>query len=297
MYALMYGCRGDYPVALMARLLGVSRSGYYAWLDAGGPQDPLAGLKDAVMALWEGSDGRFGWRSVKAELPPEWAQASGYSVRKSMRELGIRGLQPRSRKRTTVQDPDAPARPDLVGRRFCPPVPTTVLCGDITYLRTGEGWLYLAAVVDLATRMVVGWCFSARMTAGICVAALDMAKRRGYVAGNAVFHSDRGSQYTSAELAGWAAANDVRLSVGRTGCCRDNAVAESLWASLKKETCHRRAFESREAAKVACIDWIERYYNRRRPHSAVGYRHPAELMEEFEERAARAFADEVSLAA
>ena len=233
-----------------------------------------------VAALWEGSGGAFGWRRVKAELPPEWSGASGYSVLKSMRELGLRGFRPRSSKRTTVSDPDAPARPDLVRRRFNPPVPTTVLCGDITYLRTGEGWPCLASVVDLSTRMVVGWSFSARMTADICVSALEMAKRRGYVAGGAIFHSDRGSQYTSAQLAAWASANGVRLSVGRTGCCRDNAVAESLWASLKKEMYHRRTFETREEAKVACIDWIERFYNRSRPHSAIGYRHPADLMAE-----------------
>ena len=269
---------------MTARLLGVSRSGHCSWLDAGGHADPLAGLKDVVEALWEDSGGTFGWRRVRAEPPPEWSGSSGYSVLKSMRELGISGHTPRSRKRTTVPDPDAPARPDLVRRRFRPPVPTAVLCGDITYLRTGEGWLYLASVVDLSTRMVVGWSFSARMTADICVSALEMAKRRGYVAGGAIFHSDRGSQYTSAQLAGWAAANDVRLSVGRTGCCRDNAVAESLWASLKKETCHRRTFESREAAKTACIDWIERFYNRARPHSAIGYRHPADLMSEFQDR-------------
>ena len=107
-----------------------------------------------------------------------------------MRELGLRGFRPRSSKRTTVSDPDAPARPDLVRRRSSPPVPTTVLCGDITYLRTGEGWPCLASVVDLSTRMVVGWSLSARMTADMCVSALEMAKRRGYVAGGAIFHSD-----------------------------------------------------------------------------------------------------------
>ncbi len=293
----MWAERGRYPVSMMARLLGVSRSGYYSWLDAGGHLDPLAGLKDVVAALWEGSGRTFGWRRVKAELPPEWSGASGYSVLKSMRELGLRGFRPRSSKRTTISDPDAPARPDLVRRRFNPPVPTTVLCGDITYLRTGEGWLYLASVVDLSTRMVVGWSFSARMTADICVSALEMAKRRGYVAGGAIFHSDRGSQYTSAQLAAWASANGVRLSVGRTGCCRDNAVAESLWASLKKEMYHRRAFESREAAKVACIDWIERFYNRSRPHSAIGYRHPADLMAEFQNRMEAMFKKEDYLAA
>lgn len=175
---------------MMARLLGVSRSGYYSWVDAGGPRDPLAGLKDVVMGLWADSDGTFGWRRVKAELPPEWSQASGYSVLKSMRELGIQGARPRARRRTTVQDPDAPARPDLVARRFDPPVPTTVLCGDITYLRTGEGWLYLASVIDLTTRMVVGWAFSPSMAADVCVSALEMAKGRGYVAGGAIFHSD-----------------------------------------------------------------------------------------------------------
>lgn len=280
----MWAERGRYPVSMMARLLGVSRSGYYSWLGAGGRLDPLAGLKDVVAALWEGSGRTFGWRRVKAELPPEWSGASGYSVLKSMRELGVRGFRPRAAKRTTVPDPDAPDRPDLVRRRFDPPVPTTVLCGDITYLKTGEGWLYLASVVDLATRMVVGWAFSARMTADICVSALEMAKRRGYVAGNAIFHSDRGSQYTSAQLAEWARRNGVRLSVGRTGCCRDNAVAESLWASLKNEMYHRRTFATRDEAKFACIDWMERFYNRSRPHSSIGYRHPAEVMDEFKKR-------------
>ena len=293
----MWAERGRYPVSMMARLPAVSRSGRCSWLDAGGRLDPLAGPKDAVAALWEGSGRTFGWRRVKAELPPEWSGASGRSVPKGMRELGLRGFRPRSSKRTTVSDPDAPARPDLVRRRSSPPVPTTVLCGDITYLRTGEGWPCLASVVDLSTRMVVGWSFSARMTADMCVSALEMAKRRGYVAGGAIFHSGRGSQYTSAQLAAWASANGVRLSVGRTGCCRDNAVAESLWASLKKEMYHRRAFESREAAKVACIDWIERFYNRSRPHSAIGYRHPADLMAEFQSRMEAMFKKEDYLAA
>ena len=250
-----------------------------------------------MAALWEGGGRTFGWRRVKAELPPEWSGASGRSVPKGMRELGLRGFRPRSSKRTTVSDPDAPARPDLVRRRFNPPVPTTVLCGDITYLRTGEGRPCLASVVDLSTRMVVGWSFSARMTADMCVSALETAKRRGYVAGGAIFHSGRGSQYTSAQLAAWSSANGVRLSVGRTGCCRDNAVAESLWASLKKEMYHRRAFESREAAKVACIDWIERFYNRSRPHSAIGYRHPADLMAEFQNRMEAMFKKDDYLAA
>lgn len=158
------------------------------------------------------------------------AETSLYRTRKCMRELGIRGVAPRRRVRTTVPDPSAPSRPDLLRREFSSPVPTTRLVGDITYLRTGQGWPCLATVIDLATRMVVGWCMSERMTADIVVSALEMARGRGYVAGGAVFHSDRGSQYTSLLLARWAEANDVRPSVGRTGSCHDNAVAEGLCA-------------------------------------------------------------------
>ena len=209
----------------------------------------------------------------------------------------MRGLRPGSRKRTTARDPDAPARPDLAGRRFCPPVPATVPCGDMTYLRTGGGRPCPAAAVGLATRMVAGRRFSARMAAGVRVAAPGMAKGRGHVAGSAVSHSGRGSRCTSAGPAGRAAADDVGLSAGRTGRCRDNAVAESLRASLENEMHCRTSFAARGEAKTARTDWIERCCNRRRPRSAVGYRHPAEPMEEFEERAARAFADEVSLAA
>ena len=120
-----------------------------------------------------------------------------YRVRKLMRELGIRGCTPNDRKRTTIPDPKARPRPDLVRRDFTSPVPTYKLVGDITYLRTGEGWLYLSTVIDLNTRMVVGWSLSERMTADIVVSALASAKSRGYVAGNAIFHADRGAQYTS----------------------------------------------------------------------------------------------------
>lgn len=135
--------------------------------------------------------------------------------------------------------------------------PGLTLTGDITYLRTGQGWPCLATVIDLATRMVVGWCMSERMTADIVVSALEMARGRGYVSGGAVFHSDRGSQYTSLLLARWAEANDVRPSVGRTGSCHDNAVAESFFASLKDEMCHLGSFATRAEARVAVVDYVE----------------------------------------
>lgn len=147
------------------------------------------------------------------------------------------------------------------------------------------GWLYLAAVIDLCTRMVVGWAISERMTADLVVEALERAWRRGYVAGNAIFHSDiRGSQYTSRLLARWAEGHDVRLSVGRTGSCHDNAVAESFFGTLKNEMYSLRKWATREEARNGVIDYIERRYNRNRPHSTIGYRVPARAMDEFFER-------------
>ena len=142
-------------------------------------------------------------------------------------------------------------------------MPCTRLVGDITYLKTGQGWLYLATVIDLCTRTVVGWAISERMTADIAVEALERARRRGYVAGNAIFHSDRGAQHASRLLARWAAEHEVRLSVGRTWSCHDNAVAESFFGTLKNEM-----------------------YHRSRPHSTIGNRIPAEAMESFYARTA-----------
>ena len=134
--------------------------------------------------------------------------------------------------------------------------------------------------------MLVGWSLSERMTADIAVSALTSAKSRGYVAGNAIFHADRGAQYTSRLLAEWARDNDVRLSCSRTGGCRDDAVAESFFATLENEMYRRRSFPTRDSAKHAVIEFIEAYCNRRRPHSTIGYKVPAEAMEEFYERTA-----------
>lgn len=285
--------KANHSVTLMARVLGVSRSGYYAWASRpGAGADPWAGLRAEVERVWLASERRYGARSVLHALPGAFAGTTLYRVRKVMRELGIQGVHPRTRRSTTKADPDAPGRPDLVRRDFTSPVPGYKLVGDITYLKTGEGWLYLAVVIDLCTRMVVGWSMSERMTADIAVSALEAAAGRGYVAGNAIFHSDRGSQYTSALLADWAAANDVRLSVGRTGSCHDNAVAESFFGTLKNEMYHLRSFATRAEARAAVVEYIEAYYNRRRLHSAIGYRIPAEVMAEFLARAEAAFADE-----
>ena len=272
--------RAEFPIKMMARILGVSRSGFYSWLAGGCPEDDWSAEREAVRRVWLESDRRFGARFVKCFLPAGFSGLTLYRVR----ELGIRGCTPNAKKRTTIPDPNAKPRPDLVRRDFTSPVPTYKLVGDITYLRTGEGWLYLSTVIDLNTRMVVGWSLSERMTADIAVSALASAKSRGYVAGNAIFHADRGSQYTSRLLAEWAHDNDVRLSCSRTGSCHDNAVAESFFATLKNEMYYRRSFPTRDSAKHAVIEFIEAYYNRRRPHSTIGCKVPAEAMAAFFER-------------
>lgn len=283
-YRLMRAEKANFTVKMMARALKVSRSGFYSWLAKGEPEDPWTGLREAVWRVWLESDRTFGARFVHAFLPDEFAGTTLYRVRKCMKELGIRGIAPNSKKRTTIPDEGAPARPDLVNRDFTSPVPTYKLVGDITYLRTKEGWLYLATVIDLCTRMVVGWAISERMTADIVVEALERAWRRGYVAGNAIFHSDRGSQYTSRLLARWAEGHEVRLSVGRTGSCHDNAVAESFFATLKNNMYSLRKWRTREEARNAVIHFIEYRYNRHRPHSTIDNKVPGEVMDAFFER-------------
>jgi transposase InsO family protein len=281
-YELMRAEKANYPVAVMAELLKVARSGFYAWAKAGGEPGPRSAARALLAArvkqIWDESKGRFGFRMVRAKLAQAGVDASEWAVRKVMRDLGIQGVRPRAWRKTTQADPLAPSRPDLVERRFRPPVPTTFLVGDITYLKTGEGWLYLATVIDLTTRMVVGWQLADNMRTPLIVDALKMAWDAGYVAGNAVAHSDLGAQYTSREYAKTARAMGVRLSVGKAGTCFDNAVAESFFGSLKNEMYHLEKFATKAKAKMAVAEYIEIYYNRQRPHSTLGYRTPAQAM-------------------
>ena len=280
--------RENFKVTMMARVLRVSRSGYYSWRRRGADADPYATLKVKSKVVWESSQRRYGARTIHAELSGE---ATLYRVRKCMRELGIFGMTPKARRQTTIPDKNAKSRPDLIGRRFNWPVATTAAVGDITYLKTGEGWLYLATVIDLSTRMVTGWAFSKSLATPLVIRAHEMAKTRGYLADGGIFHSDRGCQYTSRMLAKWADAHDVRLSVGRTGSCHDNAVAESFFATLKNEMYFQQSFPTRDEAKTAVIDYTERYYNRFRLHSSIGYQAPARAMEAFMARCDEAFSE------
>lgn len=283
----MYAEKENFPVVLMTRVLQVSRSGFYSWLQKNrNKEDKYKTLKAVIFDIWQESDRRFGARFIHQFVLDEFPGTTLYRVRKCMCELGIKGCTPYKSKRTTIPDKSAKPKPDLVKRDFTSPVPTYKLVGDITYLKTAQGWLYLSTVIDLNTRMVVGWSLSEKMTADIVLASLEMARMRGYVAQGAIFHSDKGSQYTSRLLANWAKTHDVRLSCSRTGNCHDNAVAESFFATLKNEMYYRTSFKTRAAARVAVFDFIENYYNRHRPHSSINYQIPAQVMEDFFARTA-----------
>ena len=252
-------------------------TGWRRRLRLGGAQ-----LAIQVRRVFDRSRQTSGCRRVAAQLNREGHECSVGMVADLMRELGLAAVQPRAYKRTTVPGEHPVESPDLISRDFSAGpeggAPGERLVGDITYLRTGEGWLYLATVIDLATRMVVGWQMTTHMRTSLITEALQMAIDGGHVHPNAIFHSDRGTQYTSAEFALFCKDNHVRTSVGRTGVCWDNAAAESFFASLKNEMYYRHSFATRARARFAVADYIEVFYNRQRLHSTLGYRTPHEAL-------------------
>jgi transposase InsO family protein len=273
----------------MCGLLGVPRSSYYAWRAR--TETPTAArrreLAERITNIFEDSRQTFGCRRIAAQLNRDGHECSVGLVADLMRELGLRAVQPRAYKRTTLPGEQPVDSPDLIGRDFDPASgpPGERLVGDITYLKTGEGWLYLATVIDLATRMVVGWQLAEHMRTSLVIDALQMGIDAGLVAPDAIFHSDRG-QYTSTEFHRFCKDNLVRTSLGRTGVCWDNAAAESFFAALKNEMYYRHTFTTRARARFAVAEYIEVFYNRRRLHSTLGYRTPLEALTDHRTSAA-----------
>jgi putative transposase len=273
--------KANYDVAFMCRLLHVPRSSFYAWRNRAetAGQARRRQLASEVARVFTAGRGAYGCRRVAAQLNREGHDCSVGLVADLMRELGLAAVQPRAYKRTTTRGEDPLDSPDLIGRDFSTDgTPGQRLVGDITYLRTGEGWLYLATVLDLATRMVVGWQMAPHMRTSLILDALEMARAGGHVQAGAVFHSDRGAQYTSTEFHQHCQRIRVRTSVGRTGVCWDNAVAESFFSALKNEMFHHHRFATRARARFAVADYIEIFYNRQRLHSSLGYRTPTEAL-------------------
>jgi putative transposase len=277
-------------IAWMCRLLKVPRSSFYAWRNTAETATAARRreLASQVRRVFEEGRGAYGCRRVAAQLNRDGHRCSVGLVANLMRELGLRACQPRAYKRTTVPGEQPVISPDLIGRDFTAAAPGQRLVGDITYLRTGEGWLYLATVIDLATKMVTGWQLADHMRTSLVTDALAMAITHGHIQPGAIFHSDKGAQYTSAEFARFCAARGLRTSTGRTGVCWDNAAAESFFGALKNEMYYLQSFPGRARARFAVADYIEVFYNRRRLHSSLGYRTPFEALTEFQAAVAAA---------
>jgi putative transposase len=270
-------------ITRMCAWLEVSKSGYYEWRSR--PESATAkrrtGLKLLIRKAFDDSDGTYGHRRVWSQLA-RWGVRAGLElVRALMRELGLVACQPRPWRPVTTRQGQAGPVPDLVNRDFSAVVPGEKMVGDITYIMTWEGWVYLATVIDCATRKVVGWAMDDNYRTPLITAAIGMAARNLDLPEGAVFHSDRGSNYTSAEFAAVLEGLGIRQSVGRTGICFDNALAESFNAAVKVERVHRTVYPTRKKAQDDIARYIELRYNRTRLHSALGYRTPQEVHDEY----------------
>jgi putative transposase len=279
-----YATRGNAPaIRQMCSWLEVSRSGFYEWRSR--PESATARRREElrlfIRKAFDDSDGTYGHRRVWAQLA-RWGVRAGLElVRALMRELGLVACQPRPWRPATTRQGAAGPIPDLVNRDFSAEAPGEKMVGDITYIPTREGWLYLATVIDCATRKVAGWAMGDNYRTPLISAAIEMAARNTALPAGAVFHSDRGSNYTSAEFAGVLKRLGIRQSVGRTGTCYDNALAESFNASVKVERVHRTVYPTRGKAREDIARYIELRYNRTRLHSALGYRTPQEAHDEY----------------
>ena len=270
---------GKHNTKRACELMEVSRSAYYQHARGRQSQRERVDqvLTEKITAVHEQSKGTYGAPRVHAELSDAGLRHGRKRVARLMRAAGIRGKSPRRWRTTTIPDPAATLRPDLIQRDFTtdPAAVDTRWCGDITYINTWEGWLYLATVIDLASRRVVGWAVADHLRTDLVDDALTDALVRRRPAPGLVFHSDRGGQYVSAQHARLAKRHKVRLSVGRRGQCWDNAVAESFFATIKTELLHRQPWPTRTAARRAIFEYIEGWYNTRRRHSSLGYLSPA----------------------
>lgn len=273
-----------YSMKQMCVWLRVSTSGYYDWLSRPASATALRRdrLKTLIIKAFELSEARYGYRRVHAQLV-RWGQAcTPELVRGLMRELGLVPCQPRrSRKGTTRQAAKQAPIPDLVNRDFSADAPGVKMVGDITYIRTWEGWLYLALVIDCFSRKIVGWAMDDNYKTPLIEDAIRMAAKNLRLPKDAIFHSDRGSNYTSEEFTKTLTALGIRQSVGRTGICYDNALSESTNGAVKVELVNREEYPTRKYAMKEVARYIELFYNTHRLHSTLGYRTPQEVMDEY----------------
>ena len=277
-YQFIEAHRDAWPVRLMCQVLGVSTGGYYGWRrrPASARQQRREALVAEIREIHHEVKARYGSPRIHAELAARGESCSVNTVAKLMRQHGIAAKAKRKFRCTTDSNHGRPVAENLVDRHFEPEAADQVWTADITYVPTGEGWLYLAAVEDLHSRRIVGWSMSERIDSRLAVDALEMAIARRLPGEGLVAHSDRGSQYASEHYQQLLASHGITCSMSRRGDCWDNAPMESFFASLKKELVHDADYATRAEARASLFEYIEVFYNRVRRHSSLGYRSPVE---------------------
>jgi transposase InsO family protein len=272
----------------MCRVFGFAPSTYYGWERNQQSEHAIrdAELLSAVRRIFAKFRGRYGAPRIQAELASEGIGVSRKRVARLMREAGLKAKGKRKYKPTTDSNHTLPVAPNLLQRDFHTDRPDAVWVSDITYIWTRQGWMYLAAILDLYARKVVGWSLADRMTASLVCDALDSAVRLRQPPPGLIFHSDRGSQYASHAFRRRLARHRMRQSMSRRGNCWDNAVAESFFATLKKELVRDRAFDTRDLARGEIFEYIEVFYNRLRSHSLLSYATPESFEYCFEKKKA-----------
>jgi transposase InsO family protein len=279
-YRIVLAQKARTPVSVACELLGVSTSGFYAWASRAPSDRALsdAWLVEKIKTIHVENRGVYGSRRVQAELRlGEGIRVSRKRVQRLMRRAGLSGLVSRKRGRTTIRVPGVRVADDLVERRFRPAAPDVLWVADITYLRTWEGWVYLAAIQDAFSRRIVGWSMADHMRAELVLDALQMALHRRNPGPGLVHHSDQGSQFVSLAFGQKARDAGIAVSMGSKGCAYDNAVAESFFATLKKELVHRRSWPTRRELIGEVFEFVEGFYNTTRRHSTLGYLSPAQF--------------------
>ncbi len=281
-YAFIDSIELDWPrrygLKNMCRWAGVSASGFFHWRARPTSAQARRHAELGALVAWsfQRSRGTYGYRRVHADLTRRGVTVGEDLVRDLMRELDLVACQPRPFRVTTIAGADG-ATPDLLERDFSTTAPGRKLVGDITYLHTWAGFAYLATVIDCYSKAVIGWAVADHMRTDLVIDALAMARRNHTIEPNCIFHSDRGTQYTSHQLGDYLRGNAMRPSMGNTGICWDNAMAESFFAALKNELVHRTAFPTINHVEKAVASYIEVFYNRERLHSGLNYQTPHEV--------------------
>jgi transposase InsO family protein len=281
-YCFIRDHQAQYPVAILCRVLEVSRSGFYGWLRR--PESPASRanrlLSQEIAEIHRDSRGTYGSPRVYRELKRRGKAAGRHRVARLMRRDGLQAKTKRRFKATTDSRHCYPVAPELLHRDFSPEGPNRVWASDITYIWSTEGWLYLAIVMDLYSRRIIGWSMAERLTTPLVSDAARMALQWRNPPRGVLHHSDRGSQYASDDYQELLTKNGMLCSMSRKGNCWDNAPVESFFSTLKREWVFHQRYRTRDEARQSIFDYIERFYNRQRIHSSLGYRTPLE----FEQR-------------